>query len=480
MKTKKLTAWLCTLTFVCSTAAGAFAVENADWPQFMGSPASPGITSAKTPVSAAEAKQEWTARYTVTSEFNGSKYENNACGTPITVGKFVYFTVSTGKLLKVDAKTGKTAASAEVAGVPPYFSEIAYGDGKIFVPQQTKTGVKISAFNSDTLSLSWQSPEIAHGDVPQQISSPITYYNNHIYFGTYTQDSATYAYTSGVFACVDTKTGQITWQQANDKAGYYWNGSAVLGSAIAVSDTNGNIVSYGLTDGNVMSTVSAGGPVSSTLCYAQGRLYAAVNSGYIYAVKADASGKIDAGTAVKSQMLGNSITSSPVVYNDRLYVAGSGYGSTTPFTVLDASTLKTIYQIKIHSQSTPLVSTAYSKDDGKVLIYVTDYGTANQDGTFEKGSSSVYVIEDKPGQTKGSYQTLFTPSVSQSSSQSLTPSQDGMLFYFNDSGTMYAIGKNAPLASPKTGKIPAVYGVGILLVSGAVILILVKRIRQTA
>ena len=245
MKTKKLTAWLCTLTFVCSTAAGAFAVENADWPQFMGSPASPGITSAKTPVSAAEAKQEWTARYTVTSEFNGSKYENNACGTPITVGKFVYFTVSTGKLLKVDAKTGKTAASAEVAGVPPYFSEIAYGDGKIFVPQQTKTGVKISAFNSDTLSLSWQSPEIAHGDVPQQISSPITYYNNHIYFGTYTQDSATYAYTSGVFACVDTKTGQITWQQANDKAGYYWNGSAVLGSAIAVSDTNGNIVSYG-------------------------------------------------------------------------------------------------------------------------------------------------------------------------------------------------------------------------------------------
>ena len=481
MKTKKITALLCALALVFCTAASAFAAENTGWPQFLGSPAAAGLTAAQTPQSATGAELAWSDKHTVTSEFNGMKFENNACGTPITVGNYLYLTVSDGRLLKLDATTGKAAATAACKNVPSYFSQIAYGDGKIYVPQQTATGVRVSAFNAENLALIWQSDEITHGTAAQQISSPITYYNHHVYFGTYTQDMTTYAYTSGVYACIDTNTGKAAWQQPTDTTGYYWNGGAVVGTAIAVADSSGNITAFGLTDGKKISSVFAGGPVSSTLCYAEGRIYASLKSGFVYSAKADTNGMIYGSSAVKSAQLGNNITSSPVVYNGRLYVAGGGYGATTPFSVLDAATLKTIYQIQgVKSQSSPLVTTAYATDKNKheVYIYLSNYGTADQNGSFTKDSSCVYVIRDREGQTKASYETLFTPAIAQSSSQSLTPSKDGMLFYFNDSGTMYAIGKKAPLASPKTGEAPAVSVMVVMAVSGAAVLLLKKKIKE--
>lgn len=469
---------LCTIALVISTTVCASAKSSTDWAQFLGSPTASGLTAAKTPVNAAAAELIWSAKHTITNEYNGMKFENNACGTPIAVGSYVYLTTSDGKLLKLDAATGKTAASAECKNIPLYFSQIAYGDGKVYVPQQTAAGVQVSAFDAASLTLVWQSTAITYGTAVQQISSPITYYNSHIYFGTYTQDTATYAYTCGVYACVDTQTGKTVWQHENGTAGYYWNGGAVTGSAIAVSDTSGNITAYQLTDGTKVSTVSVGGPVSSTLCFAEGKIFASAKSGYIYSAKADENGMIYGSTAVKSTVLGNSITSSPVVYNGRLYVAGSGYGSTTPFSVLNAADLKTIYQIKdIQSQSSPLVTTAYAADSNKqqVSIYVTKYGTSDQDYVYSKDSSCVYVIKDCEGQTKASYETLFTPSQAQSSSQSLAASKDGRLYYFNDSGNLYAIGTKASLPSPTTGETPVSSGVVLMMLSAAAILVLNKK-----
>ena len=480
MKTKKITAMLCAFALVVSTSVGASAKSNTDWAQFLGSPVASGLTDAKTPVNATAAELVWSAKHTVTSEYNGLKLENNACGTPIIVGSDLYLTTSDGKLSKLNATTGKTIATVACKNIPLYFSQIAYGDGKIYVPQQTEAGVQISAFDAASLALVWQSEAITFGTQAQQIASPITYYNNHIYFGTYTQDAVTYAYTSGVYACIDTKTGKSVWQHENATAGYYWNGGAVTGSAIAVSDSSGNITSYQLTDGSKISTVSTGGPVSSTLCFAEGRIYASLKTGSVYSAKTDVNGTIYGSTATKSAVLGNSITSSPVVYNGRLYVAGGGYGATTPFSVLNATDLKTIYQIKgIQSQSSPLVSTAYATDSNQqqVSIYVTKYGTSDQNYAFSKDSSSVYVINDSKGQTKASYETLFTPSVAQSSSQSLAASGDGKLYYFNDSGTLFAIGTKASLPSPATGEAP-VSGLVLIALGAVAILIFNKKNKE--
>lgn len=480
MKTQKISALFCAVALTCSVATGTRAASVQDWPQFLGSPATPGITQAKTPVNASAAELKWTAKRTVTSEYNGAKFESNAFGTPILVGDSLYVTVSDGKLLKLAASTGKTEASAPCNNIPPYFSQIAYGDGKIFVPQQFGNGVQISAFDAKTLAFLWQSDAVTFNEGAQQIASPLTYYEKHIYFGTYAQDASTYAYRSGVYTCLDADSGKAVWQQTNSAAGYYWNGAAILGSAVVIADTAGNITAYQRTNGTKISSVFAGGPIFSTLCSAEGRIYASVKSGYVYSVKADSNGNLYGSTAVKSAVLGNSISSSPVVYNSRLYVAGGGFGATTPFSVLDAATLKTVYQIKeIQSQSSALVTTAYANDKNQkqVCIYLTKYGAANQDGVFAKDSSSVYVIRDKAGQTKASYETLFTPSSAQSCTQSLAASKDGMLYYFNDSGTLYAVGSKSPLTSPKTGEASVAGGVVLFILSGATVILAKKRMK---
>jgi outer membrane protein assembly factor BamB len=479
MKSKRIRSALCAITLMFSIPACAAAQSAQDWPQFLGSPKTPGITAAKTPVNPSDAKLLWSIKHSTTSEYNGMKMESNACGTPIAVGNSLYMTLSSGTLLKLDAQTGKTLASASCKDIPLYNSQIACGDGKIFVPQQTSVGVRISAFDMDSLSPVWQSDTIAYGSSAQQIASPIMYYDHKIYFGTYTQDPKTYAYNSGVYACLSAENGKTAWKHENAAAGYYWNGAAVTGSAIAVSDTAGNVSTYRLSDGSPVSTVSAGGPVNSTPCYANGRIYVSVKSGYIYSVKADANGQIAAGTALKSAVLGNNISSSPVEYNGRLYVAGGGYGAATPFSVLNAADLKTIYQIKeIQSQSSPLVTTAYADaaNKNRVLIYVTKYGTVDQNSVFSKDSSCVYVISDREGQTTPSYETLFTPSAPQSCSQSLTCSANGTLFYYNDSGNLYAIGSKAALPAPKTGQNTFVWIAFVIVAGGALVFLLKTKI----
>lgn len=487
MKTKKITALFCAMAITVFASVQATAAANTDWPQFFGSNGQTGITMAQTPVTAVQTALSWSQNRVFTDSYGMSV---SAWGTPVTVGDFVYVTDSNGKLLKLNVKTGAVAAQADCTNIPSYFSQIAYGNGKIFVPQETAKGVTISAYDANSLSLAWTSGEITHGTNPQQIASPIIYDNGRIYFGTYAFDSS-WAYAPGVYACIDTNSGAAVWQHVNPSASYYWNGGAIVGSAIAVADTNGNITTFQLADGAPVGTIYSGGTVSSTPTYKNGTLYTSVTSGYIFAVKTSESGAIDASTAVKSAMLGGIISSSPAVYNGRLYVAGGGYGSTAPFSVLDASTLKTIYQIHdIHSQSTPLVSAAYESGSAghPVYVYVADYGAVDSLGNHKAGSSRVYVIKDSAGQTAPSYETLFTPSAAQSCSQSLIPSGDGTLFYSNDNGDFFALVKKAvapspsskpvsgsadtsapPLHSPKTGETPAAAVIFLAVLSGAVL-----------
>lgn len=449
MKTKRITALLCALAVAVSVSVGASAATSTNWPQFLGSA---GITAAQTPASPAETQLEWSA----SSVYNGSWGPTNGFGSPIYVNDAVYVTdKAAGKLIKRNAKTGAVLAQVSVSNLPAFFCYIAYGDGKIFVPQETAGGVKIAAFSADTLSSVWQSPEITITGGTLQTASPVLYENGHIYFGAYLMDMNTYQYTSGAYVSIDTGTGAVTWQKNNASAGYYWNGGTVLGSAVAVSDTAGTIHTFDLLTGAEKDSISVGGSVNTTPAYSGGTLYVAVKNGTIFAVKASTDGILDDSTVLHSTKLGSKITSSPVVYNGRLYVAGGG-DSASPFSVLNASDLNVIYQISgIHSQSTPLLSTAYATADNhqQVLLYVADYGTSDENYEPQAGSSRVYVIKDSAVQTSASYETLFTPTNAQFCSQSLIPSKDGMLYYYNDSGTLFALGKKAAQQNEGTSSI---------------------------
>ncbi len=435
MKAKKITSVLCALALAVSVAVTTSA-QQAD---------NGSITSAKTPASSTSVTQKWANKYASSSPWG----DTNSCGTPLAVGNYLYVTdSSSNKLLKLDAKTGAAVKSAAYANIPPYFSMLAYGDGKIYVPQQTATSVQISAFDADTLNLVWQSAAITSAAGNLQIGAPITYYNRHIYLGTYVQDSS-WNYIAGKFACLNTADGTSVWQYDNANAGYYSAGSTIAGNAIVFGDTAGNLSSLDLLSGAVKDTVALGSSIYSTPCFSNGKAYVSLKDGNLVSVplKSDSTFYSTAKMTVK---LGNSITSSPVVYNGRVYVAGGGYGSTSPFSVLDANTLHIIYQINgIHSQSTPLISTAYATADNhqQVYLYVTNYFSGAEDwSSFNADSSCTYLIKDSIGQTTASYEKLANVSVPQSCTQSVTASDAGWLYYYNDSGNLFAF---APVTETK-------------------------------
>lgn len=518
MKTKKITALLCALAVAVSVSLNASAAANTDWPQFLGADQT-GVTAAPTPANAAEAELKWTANYTTTTEYNGVSYVNNACGTPILQGNNLYVTDANGFLFKLDAKTGKMLQKASCSGTISYNSFLCYGDGKIFVPLTSGDNIKIQVFSADNLSL-LNSVDFSLSGKQLCNNSPITYFNGNVYFsfGSTKKDG-------GALVCMNASDYSIKWKNTDTTSGYYWNGSMVVGTAIAAVDAQGDIRTFNLETGALVNTYSLGKKVSSTPAYADGVLYLSTTDGYIASVKIKSDGTIDSGSKkATSQPLGENITSSPVVYNGRVYVAGSGlnpstYASyTTPFSVLNASDLSVIYQIKdIHSQSTPLISTAYATEANhrKVLIYVADYGAWDADYQPVAGSSRVYAIKDSAGQTAASYETLFTPSakLSQSSTQTLIPSKDGVLYYYNDTGTLFALGQKAgqpaesasstpvPASSakpsstpasaagtvsssassapnsPKTGEAPAAAAAVLFACSGAVLLFLRKKLK---
>lgn len=530
MKTKKITALLCALAIAVSASVSASAAANTDWPQFLGADHS-GVTTAQTPAAPAETELKWSAL----SSYSGSWSPINGWGTPITVGDYLYVTdKATNTLKKVNAATGAVAAKTAVNDLPSSFVYIAYGDGKIYVPQETAEGVKISAFSADTLAPVWQSSEIVSPSGTAQMGSPMVYSDHHLYFGTYV--SSKYVFVAGSYVSVSTDNGAVAWKTDNDSSGYYWAGAAILGSAVAALDNAGTIHTFALSDGHEVGTLSAGTSAASTPAYSGGTLYASLKDGYVFAVAAAPDGSLTL-SEKKSAMLGSSLSSSPVVYNGRVYVAGGGFGATAPFSVLNASDLSVVYQISgIHSQSTPLISTAYATAENhqQVLIYVADYGTWDDSYQPVAGSSRVYVIKDSAGQTTPSYETLFTPAdtQSQSSTQTLVPSGDGTLYYYNDSGTLFALGKkvvkpteptsstSSPASSassavssavssaissaasatpssssastagtvsssstssapnsPKTGEVPAASAAILLACSGAVLLFLKKKIK---
>ena len=494
MKTKKLASLLCAFALVVVTAAGVFAQTSTDWTQFMGNQATPGVTSIQTPTGGTEVK--WSSQRIISQPWGDS----NAWGSPIAVGNFIYATANSGKLYKLNATTGAVEASADCSGIPPYFSYIAYGDGKIFVPQEVNGIVKVSAFNADTLALEWESGSVTLDAQTLQSASPLNYYNGYVYFGTYAQDS-NWQYAGGKFVCISAADGSLVWQEEST-TGYYWNGSAIVGDCIAVSDISGTISTYSLADGTEKGTISAGANVSSTPCYADGILYVSTKSGTIFSVPVDGHGVIDSANVKQSANLGGAISSSPVVYNGRLYVAGGGTGGTAPFTVLNTADLSVAYQIPaILSQSTPLVS---PNTDGSVSVYVTKFGETSDYINYSADSSCIYLITDRPGQTTAAYKTLFTAPNPQACSQSIIPGKNGLLYYYNDAGYLYAVGAKAEtpssssvppvssesspassqssqssgsgsdLDSPPTGG-TSLYGAGVLLLCSAAALIILKK-----
>lgn len=391
------------------------------------------VTSFKTPTSSASIKF---------SKKFGANYK--APPTPPIVVEDTLILFSGLKLYKLDCQTGKEIASVKAEGSSLYATlSPLYADGKIFV--QLDGGI-IQAFDFKTMKSLWVYKDSLEG----QALCPITYDDGYIYTGFWNGETE---YAN--YVCISTKDSNPNKETESKKAawtykalgGFYWAGCAVTKSYVVFgkddgkkgSESSSKIIALNKKSGKSVSTLSVKGDIRSSVAYSSQTksYYVSSKAGYVYKFSLNSSnGKL---TLQKKYKAPGAVTASPVLYGKRLYI-GAQSSKGGKFIVLNSSTMEEIYtcDMKGYPQATMLLSKGYENENGKVYIY----------STYNTKPGGITVFEDGENQTSPLKTELFAPEkdMSEYSISTISASEDGTLYYKNDSGYIFALEKKKNLS----------------------------------
>ena len=416
--------------------------EELNWPQFLGAAEAQGISFGDGTTKGADLKLRW--------EKNTGNTWCDVPGSPIVAGKYVYY-YSSQYLRKLELSTGTEVASAKVYGEPvnQFFINIAYGDGKIFVPCQRDNlddGIEINGcflrvYDADTLKQLYVTESLGSG----QMQSPVMYHDGCFVTGTYGR-GAIYA---GFDAkdedpTKDNEIKPIKWSVKTDsKYGFSFNGAAFVGD-FCYFGCNNTLYVVNYKNGQARTfDIGEEFAIRSTITYSNEtkRLYVASNHienhAAVFSYELDADGMPKEASVCRwvSETTGGGTQAAPVIYNGRLYLGGGGHtmGSNEPFHILDAVTLKEIYSVPILTKGSAAISAAYANEENnqKVYIYMVPYAPNTND------LSELWIISDSKGQLEPSYEVIEDTGRSQYCSQSLIVAHDGSLIWYNDGGYLY-------------------------------------------
>ncbi len=421
---------------------------DAEWYDYRNSPYNMAITSAETPVTASETELKWGKKL-------GEGYSNQAVSSPILVDGYMYCYSGT-KLLKIDKETGEVLETGTMAGnsnfsiVPP-----TYGGGMIFVGL---AGGRIQAFNAATLESLW----VYRDELGGQPNSSIRYSDGYVYTGFWNSETKDANFVCVKADAAKTETKQAEWTKTI-AGGVYWAGAYVTDRYVIVGTDDGEknyssntafLYSFDKYTGEVISEIGGfAGDIRTDIAYdtVTDRIYFASKGGYLYSAKVSEDGAIDDGS-ITSFALGGMSTSTPLVYNGRIYIGVSGASNFSPdghsikvLQLASDGTATEAYTIPLNAypQSSALLTTAYESGG-----YVYAYFTVNSE------NGEIYVVKDKPGLTEADPGSgvLYTPedSMKQYCITSAICDRQGTIYYKNDSGYMMALKKSGVLTIETT------------------------------
>ena len=425
---------------------------TAEWGNFRKGDNNLGITNAKTPYAPEDAEILWAVKH-------GTGWAA-APGSPIMVDGDIY-TYSGSTIRRLNSMTGETVTEGTMVGSSSYsIVPMTYGDGMVFVGLSDG---RIQAFNAKTLESLW----VYTDELGGQPNCPITYKDGYIYAGFWNSEAR-----NANFACINTvdedhasatevKYASWTYTRAG---GFYWAGAYVTDKLAIVGtddgaggyDTNGAalLVFDRFTGEKLDAHEGIRGDLRSNVSHdpQSDRVFFTTKGGILGNAQIDwDTGKIlDYKEVVIKDAQGNAnamSTCTPSVYNGRIYIgvagtsqfgANSGHGIAVYNLNGDGSmTQAYVYAIVGYPQTSAMVSTAYSAEDGSVYIYLP----------YNYTPGGVSVLKDKPGQTApvtttgSGYSEVFTPvgPLAQYCICSTIADQYGTIYYKNDSCYMMAI-----------------------------------------
>ncbi len=425
---------------------------TAEWGNFRNGDNNLGITNAKTPYAPEDTELLWAVKH-------GTGWAA-APGSPIMVDGDIY-TYSGSTIRRLNSMTGEVVTEGTMVDKSSYsIVPMTYGDGMVFVGL---SGGKIQAFNAKTLESLW----VYTDELGGQPNCPITYKDGYIYAGFWNSEDR-----NANFACINTvdedhasatevKYASWTYTRAG---GFYWAGAYVTDKLAIVGtddgaggyDTNGAalLVFDRYTGEKLDAHEGIRVDLRSNVSHdpQSDRVFFTTKGGILGNAQIDwDTGKIlDYKEVVIKDAQGNAnamSTCTPSVYNGRIYIgvagtsqfgANSGHGIAVYNLNGDGSmTQAYVYAIVGYPQTSAMVSTAYSAEDGSVYIYLP----------YNYTPGGVSVLKDKPGQTApvtttgSGYSEVFTPvgPLAQYCICSTIADQYGTIYYKNDSCYMMAI-----------------------------------------
>ena len=425
---------------------------TAEWGNFRNGDNNLGITNAKTPYAPEDTELLWAVKH-------GTGWAA-APGSPIMVDGDIY-TYSGSTIRRLNSMTGEVVTEGTMVDKSSYsIVPMTYGDGMVFVGL---SGGKIQAFNAKTLESLW----VYTDELGGQPNCPITYKDGYIYAGFWNSEDR-----NANFACINTvdedhasatevKYASWTYTRAG---GFYWAGAYVTDKLAIVGtddgaggyDTNGAalLVFDRFTGEKLDAHEGIRGDLRSNVSHdpQSDRVFFTTKGGILGNAQIDwDTGKIlDYKEVVIKDAQGNAnamSTCTPSVYNGRIYIgvagtsqfgANSGHGIAVYNLNGDGSmTQAYVYAIVGYPQTSAMVSTAYSAEDGSVYIYLP----------YNYTPGGISVLMDRPGQTEpktatdSGYSEIFTPEspLAQYCICSTIADQYGTIYYKNDSCYMMAI-----------------------------------------
>lgn len=424
---KKSVAALLTAVML-TTSAGflpkAMAQEgNAYWPSFRRDTANNAIVNELTARNSDEVQVKWAKNFAGTSWWV-------SMGSPIIVGDHIYVAVN-DKIKKLDKNTGEELAEGTMIGSVGFFSFVTYGEGKLFVP----VGSRVQAFDAETLTSLWVTEESQY-----QALAPVIYDEGRVYTGMSTGNGS-----KGEFFCVDAtdedpmKTDEVKATVWKDEVPCYWAGAAIVDDAVVYGNDNGLLQSRNKVDGTLIDTFTADSNIRCSIAYDETSgdiFFTAKDAAKVYGISMEEDGSFDDASVRSGEVYGLT-TTTPVVYNGRVYVTSGSMDDTTKnsITVLKADNLEKIYDAELGGicQSSPLLTTGYASEGNKNTVYL--YSVLNTN------TSEVKVIRDYEGNTTPDVQTLYIPeqSLQQYSTHSLISDGEGTIIHKNDGGNLMAL-----------------------------------------
>ncbi len=355
--------------------------------------------------------------------------------TPPLVVDDVLIVLSGKKIYKIDAENGDILKEADMVDTTSYsYTQPTYSDGVIYCPLDNAT---VQAFDFKTLKSKWVYKDALGG----QSLTEIIVSDGKVYTGFWNSET-----DKSNYVCISTKDEDkkatheektAMWTYSH-KGGFYWAKGVVIGDFIVFGSDDGtssadktsHLFCFDKNTGEEIDSLEIKGDQRSGILYDKTKktLYFATKAGYLYSVKF-ASGSFDDET-LKTLSLGGASTSTPTLSDGRIYIGvqGEGFGKGY-IKVIDAEKMSIVYFVSMKGY--PQNELTVSVKDGKTYVY----------STYNAGPGGISLIETTATATSAEAKDLFVPDEGQKN-YCISPidvSEDGTLFYKNDSGYIFAV-----------------------------------------